>query len=88
MPYTGDSYPGRDDVIAYLAKYEQRYALPVVRPVRIDAVRSVLACEEGDDRLLVEASTPAGSRMWRARAVVSATGTWANPAIPELIDVG
>src|SRR5690606_18982789 len=30
----GDAYPHRDDVLTYLARYEERYELPVERPVR------------------------------------------------------
>jgi cation diffusion facilitator CzcD-associated flavoprotein CzcO len=74
MPGGDDEYPTRADVLAYLAEYERRYALPIERPVRVAAVRP--------DRgaLLVEAST--GS--WTARAVVSATGSWSDPLVPEI----
>jgi putative flavoprotein involved in K+ transport len=68
----GDEYPTRDDAIAYLAEYERRYALPVLRPVRVAAVHRV------DDGFAV--ATDAGE--YTARAVVSATGTWAAPFIP------
>jgi hypothetical protein len=71
----GGGYPPRDAVIAYLAAYEARYALPVRRPVRVAAVR------RAGDRLLVEA---ADGRSWRARAVISATGTWNHPWIPDV----
>jgi cation diffusion facilitator CzcD-associated flavoprotein CzcO len=64
-----DEYPTRDSAIRYLCEYERRYALPVERPVYVDAVR------EGGEGLLLD--TSAG--VIRARAVVSATGTWANP---------
>ncbi|MEO8289102.1 MAG: ArsO family NAD(P)H-dependent flavin-containing monooxygenase [Chloroflexota bacterium] len=73
MPGGGVEYPGRDAVLAYLAEYERRYALPVERPVR---VRSVL---EADGGLLVE-SEDGGE--WVARAVVSATGSWERPYVP------
>jgi cation diffusion facilitator CzcD-associated flavoprotein CzcO len=72
MPRTADEYPSREDVLAYLAEYERRYELPVERPVKIDAV------ERDGDHLIVRA----GDRDWRARAVVSATGIWANPIVP------
>lgn len=68
-------YPSRGEVLAYLAEYERRYALPVERPVRVEAVRRA-----GGDRLRVESA----SRSWAARAVVSATGSWARPFVPEL----
>jgi cation diffusion facilitator CzcD-associated flavoprotein CzcO len=69
-----DDYPTRDRTIAYLREYESRYALPTVRPFHVDAVR-----RQGD-RFLVEA----GSESLTARAIVSATGTWANPHLPSL----
>ena len=67
-------YPTRDETIAYLAAYEERYAIPVERPTRVTAVR------RSDDGFVVESE---GGR-WAARAVVSATGSAAAPHIPEL----
>lgn len=72
MPGGTNEYPGRDDVLAYLAQYEQRYGFPVERPVRVRAVR------KGDGGLLVE--TDAGA--YEGRAVVSATGSWERPYVP------
>jgi putative flavoprotein involved in K+ transport len=68
----GDEYPSRDEVIGYLAQYEQRYALPVRRSVRVTAV------DRADGGFRV--ATDAGG--FTARAVVSATGTWDAPYIP------
>ncbi|WP_408871643.1 ArsO family NAD(P)H-dependent flavin-containing monooxygenase [Falsiroseomonas frigidaquae] len=64
--------PSRDDVLAYLAAYEARYALPVRRPVRVGALRRVA---EG---LRLEGAGVT------ARAVISATGTWSHPFIPDI----
>jgi putative flavoprotein involved in K+ transport len=72
MPGGPDWYPGRDDFVRYMTEYEQRYDMPVQRPVLAKAVR-----HEGD-RLAIE--TDRGT--WLARAVVSATGTWGAPVIP------
>lgn len=72
MPSVSDGFPTRDHVIAYLARYEERYGIPVVRPIRVDAV------ERAGDRLTVRAA----DRAWSARAVVSATGTWRMPFVP------
>ena len=68
------AYPTRDAAIEYLTEYERRYALPVERSVRVNAVRQV------GDVLELETSR----RPIRARAVVSATGNWANPLVPHL----
>ena len=73
MPTTADTYPTRDEVIAYLSAYEQRYQFPVVRPVQVDHL-----VQQQDDL-----NVYAGDRYWTAKAVVSATGTWAKPYIPK-----
>ena len=72
MPVHADGTPTRDDVLGYFAAYEARYALPIQRPVRVQAVR-----RDGAG-LLVESDRG----VYRARAVVSATGTWGKPFIP------
>jgi thioredoxin reductase len=71
-PHAG--YPTRDDVLDYLARYEERYQLPIRRPVRVETIeraagRFKLATNQG----------PIG-----ARQVVSATGTWSKPYIPDI----
>ncbi len=73
FPGAPGRYPTRDEVISYLEQYEARYELPVRHPVRASAVR-----REGD-ALAVE--TDAGT--WAARAVISATGSWQKPYVPD-----
>ncbi|WP_405275218.1 ArsO family NAD(P)H-dependent flavin-containing monooxygenase [Gaopeijia maritima] len=68
-------YPTRDDVLSYLSAFEARYELPVERPVAVTAVR-----EGADDRLAVDTDRGA----IEARAVISATGSWARPFVPEI----
>ncbi|GGR09121.1 ArsO family NAD(P)H-dependent flavin-containing monooxygenase [Streptomyces pilosus] len=68
----GKTYPGAGHVVDYLADYEKRYDLPVQHGTRVDAVR------RDAGRLLVEAD----SITWRARAVISATGSWSRPFLP------
>jgi len=70
---TDSEYPHRDEVLDYLAWYEGNYELPVERLVRVKSVRPV------GERLMVETDMGA----WSARAVVSATGTWSRPYVPE-----
>ncbi|MET9835803.1 ArsO family NAD(P)H-dependent flavin-containing monooxygenase [Streptomyces sp. NPDC006385] len=70
----GETYPDAGHVVDYLADYEKRYGLPVQHGARVGAVR------RDGDRLLVEADTGT----WRARAVVSATGTWSRPFLPAV----
>lgn len=69
-------FPTRDHVVDYLARYEQRYDLRVHRPHRVEAVSR--ADEDPEGRLLVTT----GQRVFSARRVVSATGTWDRPFWP------
>jgi putative flavoprotein involved in K+ transport len=72
-----DAYPTLAAVRAYLTEYERRYSIPVERPVRVLAVQ-----QERNDASRLRIETSMGAVL--ARAVVSATGTWANPVLPEL----
>lgn len=75
MPPTAHAgYPTRDDVLDYLTRYEARYDLPIRRPVRVTAVRRM-----GE---VLQIETDAGD--FAARCVVSATGTWSKPYIPDI----
>jgi putative flavoprotein involved in K+ transport len=74
MPGGTEEYPTRDEAVAYLAAYEARYGVPVERPVHVRGVH------REDGRFRVE--TDAGE--WTAEAVVSATGSWAAPVIPDV----
>ncbi|MFN7026390.1 MAG: ArsO family NAD(P)H-dependent flavin-containing monooxygenase [Pseudorhizobium sp.] len=66
-------YPGRDDVVDYLARYEKRYAFRVLRPVRVSDV------QEAPGGLDVVTD----GKIYRARVVVSATGTFSEPYVPR-----
>ncbi|GHH43179.1 ArsO family NAD(P)H-dependent flavin-containing monooxygenase [Streptomyces candidus] len=70
----GETYPDAGHVVGYLTDYEKRYDLPVQHGTRVEAVR------RDGDHFLVESDT--GVR--RARAVISATGTWSRPFLPAL----
>ncbi len=74
LPTPDPTAPARDVVPGYFAAYEARHALPVVRPVRVRAVRSL-----DDGGLRVE--TDQGD--WTARALINATGTWTRPFLPH-----
>jgi cation diffusion facilitator CzcD-associated flavoprotein CzcO len=78
MPGGGtNKYPSQDEVISYLRQYEERYNLPIKRPVQVTAVKP--DSDESSKDLIVE--TSAGNYI--AKAVVSATGSWQNPYIPH-----
>ena len=72
MPASDQGFPSRDAVIDYLTRYEERYAVPVRRPVPVDAV------EPAKNALLVRS----GAETWLAQTVVSATGNWRHPHVP------
>lgn len=67
--------PSADHVRRYLEAYEQRYRLPVQRPVTVAAVER----DPGGDGFRV--ATDHGS--WSARSIISATGTWGRPFWPR-----
>ncbi|MFF5935181.1 ArsO family NAD(P)H-dependent flavin-containing monooxygenase [Streptomyces sp. NPDC012508] len=73
-PQSGETYPTAAHVVSYLTDYERRYGLPVVRSVRVEAVH------RDGEFLRVEA----GAGSWRARSVISATGTWWRPFLPAV----
>ena len=73
MPGGAERYPSRDETVGYLSRYEERYGLPIHRPARVEEVR-----REGEHLIL-----RIGAVRVRARAVVSATGTWSSPCVPD-----
>jgi len=70
----GEEHPDAAHVVSYLRDYEKRYDLPVQRPVRVTGVHR--------DGELLRVETD--SVTWRARAVISATGTWWRPFLPAV----
>ncbi|MBW9120680.1 NAD(P)/FAD-dependent oxidoreductase [Microbacterium trichothecenolyticum] len=77
VPPADPAAASRDILPAYFADYEERYALDVLRPVHVKAVRR--ADDDPGGRLLVE--TDRGT--WAARFVINATGTWTRPFWPR-----
>ena len=67
-------FPTRDEVVDYLSRYERRYGFPIERPCEVRAV------ERDGERLRLRLKD---QRSLTARAVVSATGTWGAPYIPD-----
>jgi cation diffusion facilitator CzcD-associated flavoprotein CzcO len=73
VPTGSDREQARTFVPAYFRDYEKTYDLPVLRPVRVNAVR------DDSDLLIVEA----GERSWTTRTLINATGTWTHPFVPH-----
>jgi putative flavoprotein involved in K+ transport len=78
LPFPGDpdSYPGRDDVVAYLTEYARHFALPVVLGSHVRSVR------QAEDGYRVELE----DRSYTADHVVVATGPFEVPFVPPIAD--
>jgi cation diffusion facilitator CzcD-associated flavoprotein CzcO len=74
MPGGADYYPSREDTLEYLRNYEEKYQLPIQRNTSVENV------EKKED--LFHLTTNQGT--YRAKAVVSATGSFARPFVPEI----
>ena len=72
FPQIKKNYPSRDEIISYLKDYEDRYQLPVHRPVTVQSV------VHHENHLSV--NTTVGTI--DAQAVISCTGNWGHPYIP------
>lgn len=72
-PWRGEGNPSAAHVVSYLRTYEERYHLPVHRPV------TVLAVEEqpGGGYL-----THTDDGTWASQVVINATGSWRRPFVP------
>ncbi|WP_309069067.1 NAD(P)-binding domain-containing protein, partial [Microbacterium sp.] len=76
QPALDPAEPSRIAVPRYFAAFEDRYAPPILRPVRVESVD--YADDDEDGELVVR--TDHG--VWLARAIINATGTWNNPVLP------
>jgi putative flavoprotein involved in K+ transport len=72
----GWTAPTKDQVADYLESYAERFELPVQTGVGVQRLS-----KDGSGYLLL-----AGDRMFRARNVVVASGTWRDPYVPEFAD--
>ncbi|HLQ81752.1 MAG TPA: NAD(P)-binding domain-containing protein [Brachybacterium sp.] len=79
-----DHLPARLAVPDYFARFEQRFRVPIQRPVRVIRVEDDPAADGAERPLLVHSIGPDGSRRapLRTRAVLNATGTWTRPFVP------
>jgi len=77
LPFPGEpaSYPGRDDVVAYLSDYARRFELPVELNSR---VRAVQPNERGGYRVELD------DRTYETDQVVVATGPFQLPRVPPV----
>lgn len=73
MPKGENEYPNRQEVIEYLKQYEARYKFPIQRDTTVQKVT-----KKGN---IFEITSAKGTIT--CTALVSATGTWSKPFIPE-----
>ena len=78
LPFPGDpdGYPTRDEVVAYLEEYAQRFELPIEEQAPVRSVKS----EDGHFVLKVD------GRPVTADQVVVATGPFQTPYVPEVAE--
>jgi putative flavoprotein involved in K+ transport len=76
FPGDPDTYPGRDDVVAYVTDYAREFELPVELSSAVRAVRG------GDGGYLVELE----DRTYEADQVVIATGPFQVPRVPAIAE--
>lgn len=74
MPKSGHKFPLRLEVIDYLDKYEDHYQLNVKRGVEVIEIKK--------DENIFQVRTSEES--FKTKTVISATGTWGHPFIPDL----
>ena len=75
FPGDPDTYPGRDDVVAYLTDYARRFELPVELNSRVRAVQPTSAAAT---------ASRSTDRVYEADQVVIATGPFQVPRIPPV----
>lgn len=74
MPKSKNEFPSRNEVLDYLAAYQHRYGIQVQHEVWVKNVRK----EGGIFTLTTD------QREYRSRAVISATGTFQKPYLPDV----
>ena len=77
-----DGFPPASHVAEYLTAFEERHDLRVVRPVRVGAVHREGPAPTSPLLVVTDGGT------WRARVVISATGTWQRPFVPAYPGMG
>jgi putative flavoprotein involved in K+ transport len=74
MPKSENKFPTRNEVINYLNAYEKHYAINIQRSTKV-----VEIVKEGNNFKIITNET-----VYFSKTVVSCTGTWGNPFIPDI----
>ena len=78
MPKSENEFPRKAEVIDYICQYEKRYNLPVERPVEVKDIRK----ESDYFKIITDKST------YYSMTIISASGTWGKPFIPNVSGKG
>ncbi len=74
MPTSGSGFPSKQDVLDYLNAYQERYQIPVQYDTKVISVK------KQDSIFTVESN----QGNYQSRAIISATGTFQNPFVPDI----
>ncbi|WKV13084.1 ArsO family NAD(P)H-dependent flavin-containing monooxygenase [Marivirga harenae] len=74
MPQSKNEFPSKKEVIDYVCQYEKRYKIPVERPVEVKEVGK----ESNYFKIITNQAT------YYSKRLISATGTWDKPFIPNV----
>lgn len=74
MPKSDNEFPTKEEVIDYVCQYEKRYKLPVERPFEVKVVEK----ESDYFKIITDKAN------FYSKTIISATGTWGNPFIPDV----
>lgn len=98
VPPVDPDEPSRDAVPRYFAAYEHEHDFPILRPVRVRAVREA---DDDDSAVARGGAVPAAGAQasegadhrpllvqtdrgtWLTQWIINATGTWDNPVLPD-----
>lgn len=77
-------FPPASHVVDYLTRYEQRYDLPIIRPVHVTRVENHPGPEAYFTVHARHVEHDSDARTFTSHHVVAATGTWAAPFVPYI----
>lgn len=85
MPKSNYEYPTKDEVIEYLAKYEERYKLNIIRNTKVLSVESQ---KSADDtcyiiKCIANNSKHINNSEFKTKFIINATGNFNNQFIPS-----
>ena len=74
MPKSDKQFPSKQQVLDYLMAYQGRYGIPIQHSTKVISIK-----KQGDIFQVVSSQ-----RDYQSKAIISATGTFQNPFIPDL----